>query len=98
MQKSDLRPGAILLLEDTPDHSTLKHKAIKLGQALHGESRKYVHALVWVQDPKHAGEPETAEASGTGTVRCTGLRPGTYAVYVPGDANLGDWAAQVAMV
>jgi hypothetical protein len=98
MQKSDLIPGTILLLEDTPDHTTMKHKMIKLGQMAKGSSSAFVHALIWVQNPKNTGEQEIAEASGSGTVRCSNLKPGSYAAFVPLDANLGDWAAQVAMM
>jgi hypothetical protein len=99
VEKSDLRPGAILLLEDTLDTHTATHGLIKLGQLSKGASRKYVHALIWVQEPKNVGaEKEIAEASGSGLVRCSGLKGGTYAAFVPKDANLGDWAAQVAMM
>ncbi len=99
MEKSDLRPGTILLLEDTPDTHTATHGLIKFGQLSKGASRKYVHALVWVQEPRNAGvEKEIAEASGSGLVRCSELKGGTYAAFLPTDANLGDWAAQVAMM
>ena len=97
-----LKPGDVLMLQDEPSNTTPIHKGIVAGQMLtglllprNGGDSNLVHALIWTR--ACGGEPETAEASGTGIVRSTPLRPGLYVVYRPKDSNLGDWAAQVAM-
>ena len=101
MHKNELLPGDVLLLVDEPTNTTATHKLIKLGQkmvpGLEGSS-ELVHAVIWVRDPTNAEPWEIAEASGTGRVRVTSLRTGLYRVYRAADANLGDWAAQVAMM
>src|SRR5258706_11054328 len=103
--KTLLRPGDILLLMDEPTNTTWKHKMIKLGQAVtslnvsrgNQGSSSLVHAVIWTRTIGNK-EPEIAEASGTGSVRTFDLRPGYYVVCRPLNPELGDWAAQVALM
>jgi hypothetical protein len=103
--KNLLEPGDILLLKDEPTNTTFKHKLIKLGQAMTSLNMKresvgdssFVHALLWTKNGKN-NEPDIAEASGSGSVRTFNPQPGLYAVYRPLDGNVGDWAAQVALM
>lgn len=103
--KDLLLPGDILLLKDEPTNTTWKHKLIKAGQAMTSlnvargnvGSSSFVHAVIWTKTISN-GEPDIAEASGTGSVRTFSLRPGFYVVYRPLDANEGDWAAQSALM
>ena len=101
-QPSDLSSGDILLLLDTPDNTSTKHKGIKFGQMLTGIHRSrhnqgasdLVHAMMFV------GYNCVAEASGAaGEVRATMLRSrsGTYMVYSCTDSALAQRAAGAAM-
>jgi len=102
--RNDLRPGDILLLQDTRGNSSIKHKGIRVGQGLtsvkfwrknKGQSR-YVHALLWICDGS-SRMPDVAEASGAGAVvRTHFLQRGTYRVYHCTDPDLAEAAAGAA--
>lgn len=102
--RNDLRPGDILLLEDTADNTTIKHKGIRLGQRLtsvkfwrknKGKTR-YVHALIWIGNG-HMDAPDVAEASGSGKVRTHRLPYGTYKIYQCTNRDLAETAADAAV-
>jgi hypothetical protein len=106
VNKKLLLAGDILLLKDEPGNSSWTHKMITVGQALTGAnlgrhnrgSSSMVHAVIWTHTVGN-NDAEIAEASGgAGRVRTAVLRPGYYAVFRPANANLGDWAAQVALI
>jgi hypothetical protein len=102
--RSDLHPGDILLLLDTPDNSTFKHKLISTGQKLtsvkfwrkNKGAAKFVHALLWVGNGS-LSMPDVAEASGSGRVRTERLGYGTYVIYRSTNSDLSDCAADAAL-
>ena len=102
IQQTDMRPGDILLLLDTPDNTSIKHKGIKYGQKLTGinlarhnqGAADLVHAMIMVEYDC------VAEASGgEGAVRAATLkfRQGTYVVFRCTDNALADRASTAAM-
>jgi hypothetical protein len=101
--RSELRPGDVLLLEDTPDNTTVKHKGIRFGQRL--TSLKFwrrnkgqtslVHALRWIGNG-YSDRPDVAEASGSGKVRTSRLPYGTYKIYSCTNSDLAASAADAA--
>ncbi|WP_222102772.1 hypothetical protein [Robbsia andropogonis] len=113
LKKADLIPGDILLLIDEPHDTEKLHKIIIAGQKLEGLSmmRKnvgkasVVHAILWTRnshnpvatEPGGMGDSEVVEMRGGG-IMDTALRKGLYQVYRPKDKNIGDWAAQIAML
>lgn len=105
IKRSDLRPGDILLLEDTPDNTTGTHKGIRFGQRLtsvkiwrkNKGNTKCVHALIWTRK-QSSDTPDVAEASGSGWVRTIALPRGTYKVYQCKNQDLGELAASTALL
>ncbi len=99
---SDVKPGDILFLLDTPDNTSVKHLGIKLGQKLTSLNvgrqnmgrADFVHALIFI------GLGAVAEASGeAGEVRAIGLnqRHGIYRVYTCTNDALGKRASEAAL-
>jgi hypothetical protein len=101
---SELKRGDILLLVDTPDHTTAKHKGIIFGQWLTSINparknrglSKVVHALMWLANGPEGGYYNVAEASGSGSVRTRRLPSGTYRVYKCLNSELAQKAAEIA--
>ena len=98
--ENDLVRGDILLLQDTPDNTTSKHKAIKFGQRLTGINfsrhnqgqSNLVHALIYV------GYGAAAEASGeAGATRARALPYGTFLVYRCSNQQMGKLASDAAL-
>lgn len=99
MQISDLKRGDLLLLKDTPDNTSTKHKGIRVGQWLTGMNRKrknegssrLVHALIWT------GNGLAAEASGkAGRLRLVKLSEGFFKIFRCTDQQLANRAGEAA--
>lgn len=113
LEKSQLRPGDILLLVDDRTATCAIYRAIDWVQWMAGAvcdtaegDSDTVHAAIWTHhpgnpvktSPKGPGEPEIVEASGEfDRVHGTALPAGLHIVIRAEDEDLGDAAAQVAL-